>query len=258
MAHPHPVLIVPDWPAPTSVRAGTSTRVGGVSQENYASFNLAGHVGDQAICVAANRDILQQVFALPEQPVWLNQVHGIDVLRRDRNKHVSRSESQTYDACYTADALTVCAVLTADCLPVLFCSQDGQEVAAAHAGWRGLVDGVLEATVNSFSARPADILVWLGPAIGPASFEVGQDVRQRFINRWGSYGVSGVEVCFRQAGHAQWYGDLYALARLQLKQSGVERIYGGGEDTYVDRQNFFSYRRDGDTGRMVSLIWRHV
>ncbi|HQQ63904.1 MAG TPA: peptidoglycan editing factor PgeF [Pseudomonadales bacterium] len=251
---PHPVFINPDWPAPANIRAATSTRLGGVSHLEYASFNLGGHVGDSASAVATNREILQEVLSLPEQPLWLTQVHGVRVMRRD-----GRAETtfpREFDACYSNQPDTVCAVLTADCLPVLFCSRDGSEVAAAHAGWRGLVDGVLPATLREFAGDRSGIMAWLGPAIGPHSFEVGSDVRDRFVSQWQAYGSQQVADCFAAAGEQHWLCDLYALARLQLNAEGIGMIYGGGEDTCADWQRFYSFRRDGDTGRMVSLVWR--
>ncbi len=249
-----PVFITPDWSAPATVRAATSTRVGGVSHFDFASFNLAAHVGDSADAVATNREQLVAALGLPEMPVWLSQVHGVDVLRHD-GVSVGKA-SRKYDACYSNQPGKVCAVLTADCLPVLFCSQDGQEVAAAHAGWRGLVDGVLETTVNAFACPHREIMVWLGPAIGPRSFEVGADVIERFLEQWKDYGKANVMACFTAHGEQRWLCDIYGLARLQLHKLGMTAISGGGEDTCADWQRFFSFRRDGDTGRMVSLIWR--
>jgi YfiH family protein len=248
------VLLFPDWPAPANIRAAVTTRAGGVSLDDYASFNLAAHVGDGAEMVAANRDILVQSLALPEQPVWLTQVHGVDVLRHDSSRAVK--PSLEFDACYSNLPGKVCAVMTADCLPVLFCSRDGKEVAAAHAGWRGLVDGVLITTLNAFACNRSEILAWLGPAIGPASFEVGRDVYDRFVLQWHEYGENAVDACFVAQADARWLCDIYALARLQLRASGVMAIYGGGEDTFADSQCFYSFRRDQVTGRMASLVWR--
>ena len=249
-----PVFLIPDWPAPTNIRAAISTRTGGVSHIEYASFNLASHVGDNAEAVGANRKILLESLQLPEQPVWFTQVHGVDVLRHDGETPIKTSCE--YDACYSDQSDKVCAVLTADCLPVLFCSRDGIEVAAAHAGWRGLVDGVLATTLDSFSCSRDDILVWLGPAIGPASFEVGRDLYERFLSQWQAYGEKAVTECFVAHGQEHWLCDIYALARLQLNALGVTAVYGGGEDTCADWQRFYSFRRDGNTGRMASLIWR--
>lgn len=250
-----PVFLQPDWPAPATVHAAVSTRNGGVSRPPYDSFNLAGHVGDDPAAVAANRSRLQQALALPEQPVWLTQVHGVAVMRLDG--HTPVPAAPACDACYSNQPGKVCAVMTADCLPVLFCSRDGREVAAAHAGWRGLVDGVLLTTVQQFACLPADLLVWLGPAIGPASFAVGDDVRDRFLQQWSACGAAAVAACFVPLHPGHWLCDIYALARLQLQQvAGVSAIHGGGEDTCGDSDRFYSFRRDGDTGRMVSLIWR--
>ena len=255
-----PVFIIPDWPAPANIRAAVSTRSGGVSRNAYASFNLAGHVDDCAEDVEANRMLLAAALQLPEQPVWMSQVHGVDVLRHDGKTPVK--PSQEYDACYSNQFGKVCAVMTADCLPVLFCSRDGREVAAAHAGWRGLVDGVLAATLDAFTCQREDVLAWLGPAIGPASFEVGLDVYERFLTQWNAYSEKAVVDCFVASEHEQgqerWFCDIYALARLQLQFLGVAAIYGGGEDTCVDNQRFYSFRREGVTGRMVSLVWRTV
>lgn len=249
-----PLFLIPDWPAPPNVRAAVTTRDGGVSHIEYASFNLASHVGDSADSVATNREILQRSLQLPEQPVWLMQVHGVDVLRHDGVTPVKPSHE--YDACYSNQPGKVCAVLTADCLPVLFCSRDGTEVAAAHAGWRGLVDGVLESTARSFTCPADEILAWMGPAIGPASFEVGPEVLERFLQQWRDYSKVAVAACFTPHGKGHWLCDIYALARLQLHKLGIRAVHGGGEDTCADWQRFYSYRRDGDTGRMASLVWR--
>lgn len=249
-----PVFLIPDWPAPANVRAAISTRAGGVSQGAYADFNVAGHVGDDPVAVSTNRDILQQALQLPEQPVWFTQVHGVDVLRHDGV--TTCNPALEYDACYSNQLGKVCAVMTADCLPVLFCSRNGMEVAAAHAGWRGLVDGVLETTVQQFACEHRDIIAWLGPAIGPASFEVGADVRERFLQQWRALGVAAVDACFTPQTGQHWLCDIYALARLQLRSMGIDAVSGGNEDTFADIPRFYSFRRDGDTGRMVSLVWR--
>jgi YfiH family protein len=248
-----PIFLNPDWPAPAHVHAATSTRMGGVSHMEYASFNLAGHVGDSADSVATNREILQQALGMPEQPVWLMQVHGVEVLRHDGSTPIKLSHE--YDACYSNQAGKVSAVMTADCLPVLFCNRVGSEVAAAHAGWRGLVDGVLDTTLAQFACARGEIIAWLGPAIGPKSFEVGADVRERFLSRWQAYGTKAVANCFVPHGAQHWLCDMYALARLQLQALGIDAVYGGGLDTCADWQQFFSFRRDGDTGRMASVIW---
>ncbi len=248
-----PVFLFPDWPAPANVRAATTTRAGGVSHLEYASFNLAGHVGDSADNVATNREILQQALGMPQQPLWCTQVHGVEVLRHDGVTPIKPSHE--YDACYSNQKSQVCAVMTADCLPVLFCNRAGTEVAAAHAGWRGLVDGVLETTLQQFACERSEIMVWLGPAIGPKSFEVGRDVHDRFLEQWRAHGRKSVAACFAIRSEQHWLCDIYALARLQLRALGVTAVFGGGLDTCADWQHFYSYRRDGETGRMASLIW---
>lgn len=246
--------ITPNWPAPANIHAAVTTRVGGVSSAPYGSLNLASHVGDDPQAVARNRELLARHLSLPESPPWLTQVHGIDVLRRDGVNLVDLSKS--YDACYSNQPNTVCTVLTADCLPVLFCSRDGREIAAAHAGWRGLAAGVLSATVQQFSCRSAEIWAWLGPAIGPQSFEVGDEVRAQFIQQWSGIDVHAVTDCFIKKDDAHWLCDIYALARLQLRALGIVVISGGDEDTFTDARRFYSYRRDGNTGRIASVVWR--
>ncbi|OGT21890.1 MAG: hypothetical protein A2V90_03990 [Gammaproteobacteria bacterium RBG_16_57_12] len=239
--------IAPDWPAPPRVRACTTTRLGGVSEPPFDSLNLADHVGDDPARVAANQARLMELLRLPAAPVWLRQVHGVQVC----NATVCATrELCEADASTSTEAGVVCAVLSADCLPVLFCTRDGRQVAAAHVGWRGLVNGVLEATLQAMAVRGGEVLAWLGPAIGPQAFEVGPEVREAFLSHdpW----CGDAFVAARQ-GH--WWADLYRLARRRLQAQGVKRIYGGGWCTWSDPQRFYSYRRDGDTGRMASLIW---
>ena len=219
-----------------------TTRLGGVSQGPYASLNLGSHVGDDAAAVAANRAQLRSM--LPAEPVWLNQVHGTQVIRADTASGVPDA-----DASFTRIPNTVCAVLTADCLPVLFCARDGSAVAAAHAGWRGLAAGVLEATLNAMQVPPAEVMVWMGAAIGPDAFEVGAEVRDTFIASHPSAASAF------QPHQPQWLADIYTLARIRLTACGVRAIYGGGLCTYTDAARFYSYRRDGVTGRMATLIW---
>lgn len=237
-------FIHPDWPAPAHVHALVTTRIGGVSQPPYDSFNLASHVGDAAETVAANRERLRAYC--PSAPKWLNQVHGRAVARADGLDGLVEA-----DASVAFEAGTVCAVLTADCLPVLFCDRQGTRVAAAHAGWRGLAAGVLEATVEAMRCQAGEVLAWLGPAIGPQAFEVGEEVREVFVR---DLAASAAAFVCEQPG--KWKADLYALARLRLERSGVTSVYGGGECTFTDRARFYSYRRDGTTGRMAALIWR--
>jgi len=233
----------PGWAAPASVRACTTTRTGGVSQGPWCSLNLAGHVDDDPDAVAENRSRLVAQLGLPGEPQWLEQVHGVAV-------RTPSAAAGCADACYEDRAGRVCAVLTADCLPVLLCNAEGTRVAAAHAGWRGLLVGILEHTVATF-ADPADqLLAWLGPAIGPTAFEVGDEVRAGFV---AEDPASGAHFVPHGSGH--WLADLYGLARLRLERCGLRDVSGGGLCTFSDPQRFFSYRRDGVTGRMASLIW---
>lgn len=238
-------LIIPDWPAPANVRACSTTRSGGVSQAPWQSLNLGTHVGDDESAVQANRERLIALAELPAMPVWLEQVHGTDVLRLDGN---APSAVQA-DAAWSEQPGAVCAVMTADCLPVLFCSQDGRQVAAAHAGWRGLCAGVLEATLAHFSCPASEIHAWLGPAIGPEAFEVGSEVRQAFIARHAEAAQA-----FTPRGD-KFTADIWLLARQRLEMQGIRSISGGGLCTVSQKEQFFSYRRDGVTGRLASLIW---
>jgi YfiH family protein len=241
----NPEWIEAAWPAPPSVRALTSTRCGGVSRGSYASLNLAEHVGDDPAAVRANRQGLREALGLPAEPMWLQQVHGCDVV-----------ELATAHAACAADASVarapgqVCAVLSADCLPVLLCNRAGTRVAAAHAGWRGLLAGVIESALDAMRSDGEDVLCWLGPAIGPAAFEVGDEVRRAFVAR-----DSGAQAAFRPASGGRWLADLYALARMRLQARRVLSVSGGEWCTVSDAQRFFSYRRDGASGRMASLIW---
>ncbi len=240
-----PQFIFPDWPAPENVRAAITTRAGGVSHAQYDSFNLATHVGDDPAAVRANRARLRTALALPAEPVWLRQMHGVAVVDATRGGVAPEA-----DGAFAAQPDTVCAVLTADCLPVLLCNRAGTKVAALHAGWRGLAGGVVEAGVRTLGVPGSDILAWLGPAIGPASFEVGPEVRSTFVQ----YDAQATQA-FRTAREGKYLADIYLLARLRLQQLGVAAVYGGGFCTVTERERFFSYRRDGATGRMASLIW---
>lgn len=235
-------FIVPDWPAPLSVRALATTRGGGYGAGPYAGFNLAAHVGDDPLAVAANRQWLRH--RLPAAPGWLRQVHGIRCVDAARAGHNAEA-----DASFTRSPAVACAVMTADCLPVLFCDGAGSVVAAAHAGWRGLAAGVLESTVAAMAAPAPELMAWLGPAIGPEAFEVGDEVRAAFLADDGAAAAA-----FRSRGD-KWLCDLYALARLRLARLGLTQVFGGGLCTYGDKDRFFSYRRDGATGRMATLIW---
>lgn len=240
-----PRWIEADWPAPPHIRAVTSTRGGGVSQGAYASLNLGDHVGDDPRAVAANRQRLAQALSLPAQPLWLSQVHGCEVAEAGREQSGCQA-----DAALAVGPGQVCAVLSADCLPLLLCDRQGTRVAAVHAGWRGLAAGVIEAALAALAVPPQQLLCWLGPAIGPSAFEVGPEVRVAFLAHDGR-----AEAAFRPAHGDRYLADLPALARQRLRAAGVGFVGGGGYCTVSDRDRFFSYRRDGATGRMASLIW---
>ena len=237
-------MILPDWPVPARVKSLMTTRRGGISTAPWASLNLGDHVGDDPAHVLANRARLRQ--HLPADPGWLRQVHG--------NKVVEDGGGEA-DAAFTRRAGTVCAVLVADCLPVLFCDRAGSVVAAAHAGWRGLAGGVLEATVAAMGTRPAELLAWMGPAIGPQAFEVGDEVRQAFVDHHPETAAAFAPQPSVAGAKPKWLADIYQLARVRLNRAGVTAIYGGGRCTYREAEEFFSYRRDGVTGRMAALIW---
>ena len=240
-------LIIPDWPAPANVGCFVTTRRGGVGAGVFASLNLGDHVGDDPVAVAANRDILRGQIE-GKQPVWLKQVHGTQVV--NAAEFVDAAHPPEADAAFSRRPEAACVVLTADCLPVLFCDDAGTVVAAAHAGWRGLLDGVLEATVAALGVPGARLMAWFGPAIGPPAFEVGDEVRAAFV------AVSpGAATAFRATGQGKWLADIYELARQRLAGRGVTRVFGGEFCTVTDKERFFSYRRDGQTGRMASLIW---
>ncbi|MBT2340890.1 MULTISPECIES: peptidoglycan editing factor PgeF [Pseudomonas] len=234
--------LTPDWPAPDRVKACVTTRAGGVSQAPFDSLNLGNHVDDDPAAVAENRRRLTERFAI--RPAWLQQVHGIDVVEADP------AQVATADASWTATPGIACTAMTADCLPVLFCNHAGTRVAAAHAGWRGLANGVLEATLDSLQAPAGEVLVWLGPAIGPQAFEVGAEVREAFVAQLPQAARAFVP------GHnaGKFFADIYELARLRLAARGVTAVYGGGLCTVTDPR-FFSYRRNPRTGRFASLVW---
>ncbi len=235
--------IYPDWPAPPRVKSLVTTRGNGVSRGAYSGLNLADHVGDDPIDVAQNRTLLREM--LPGDPVWLRQVHGATVAYADHLR-----EPVEADAAVARRNHTVCAVLTADCLPVLFCALDGSVVAIAHAGWRGLLAGVLEQTLDVMGVAPEEVMTWFGPAIGPDDYQVGNEVRQAFVADFAQSAAG-----FRGCGSGKWLADLYALARQRLQRAGVKRLYGGALSTHADAERFYSFRRDGVTGRMASLIW---
>jgi YfiH family protein len=242
--------LTPDWPVPAGVRALSTLRTGGASAAPYASLNLGGHVGDQATAVEGNRRRLRDAAKLPAEPVWLEQVHGTCVLDLD-----SPGPLGPADAAVTRQPGRICAILTADCLPVLLADEAGDRVGAAHAGWRGLAAGVIEATVAALGVPPRQLLAWLGPAIGPRHFEVGAEVREALLRRAGAGDGAADEAAFVPNARGRYMADLYALARRRLLRLGVERIYGGGQCTYADDARYYSHRRDGRTGRQATLIW---
>ncbi len=289
--------LIPDWPAPANIHAATILRTGGVSCGTYASLNLATHVGDIADSVKQNRQLIKASLALPSEPVWLEQVHGnraIQATNPPRSPFYKEGDwsdpflipplqkggredldLQQADASYTTERGVVCAVLTADCLPILVCTTDGSQVAAIHVGWRGLLAGVIGNTITAMLIPPTppfakggaeivlpvlplykrgiegDFLVWLGPAIGPDCFEVGAEVRDAFLEKTAEFITA-----FKQQESGKWLVDIYQLARIDLAMLGIDKVYGGGFCTVTDHQRFYSYRRDKQTGRMATLIWR--
>jgi hypothetical protein len=235
-----------DWPAPAGITGGTTCRTGGVSKSAYRSLNLAAHVGDDEHSVQENRRRFATACGLPGEPAWLKQVHGTTVIEAGEPQGTDGA-----DAVIATSGDRVCAILTADCLPVLFASDDGREIAAAHAGWRGLCDGVLEATVAAFESPPSRLMAWFGPAISRRAFEVGGEVRDRFLGR-----DSNASACFEMNPRGRWQADLYGLAALRLEGVGVTKLYGGGRCTFGEPEAFFSYRRDGQCGRMATFVFR--
>lgn len=244
MNEPHKIkLISPDWSAPVNVRAFSTTRNKGFSEGAWGSFNLGRNCGDDPYHVERNRQSLLRL--LPSEPRWLNQVHGTKVVNWDDTNY-QRIES---DAIHSNQVGQVCAVLTADCLPVLFCNQAGTCIAAAHAGWRGLAAGILENTVLGMKCNPTTLMAWLGPAIGPQAFEVGKDVHDAFVN------VTMENAIAFKPYRDRWLADLYELATLALNRLGITQVSGGQHCTFKERGSFFSHRRDGLTGRMATVIW---
>ena len=239
-------VLRPAWPAPDRVQAAFTLRAGGVSTGPYSALNVGAHVGDDPAAVTENRRRVHRYLALPAEPAWVEQVHGTDVLELDP----ANAPRSAADAVISRSTRAVCVVQVADCLPVLFASRDGTAVAAAHAGWRGLAAGVLEATVRQLRIEPAALLAWLGPAIGAPHFEVGSEVRAAFLA-----GDPGAAAAFSPNSRGRWQCDLVALARRRLGALGVGSVSGGEWCTYADARRFFSYRRDGRCGRMAALIW---
>ena len=238
-------FFIPDWPVPSHIKSMQTLRSGGKSKGKYNSLNLATHVNDEINVVHLNRDLLNQY--LPSAPYWLNQTHSVDVLKLP-------SPMLNGDASYTIDKNKVCVVQTADCLPLLVTNMDGTIVAAIHAGWRGLLNGVIENTIEKMNISPNELLVWLGPAISQKHFEVGFDVKNSFCQKH-----IEAEKAFHLISEQKWLADIYALAKIRLNLCGVKQIYGGSVSddycTFANEIDYFSYRRDGITGRMASLIW---
>jgi YfiH family protein len=243
MTRPRADWIEPDWPVPPTVRALVTTRAGGASRGAYASFNLDPRVGDDPSAVERNREVLRS--ALPADPLWLHQVHGADVVAAESAPARPRA-----DGAVARTRHGVCAVLTADCLPVLLADRAGEAVGIAHAGWRGLAAGVVEATVRAMGVPAAGLVAWLGPAIGPRAYEVGQDVHDAFVAA-----DAGAAAAFAALGRGKYLADLYALARRRLAAAGVTTVHGGGFCTHAERERFYSYRRDRVTGRFATLVW---
>ncbi len=242
-----PQFLRPTWPAPATVQAAFSLRGGGVSSAPFDSLNLGAHVGDDPLAVAENRRRLRESLALPAAPVWLNQVHGANVLDLDAAPSGSRPAA---DAAITRRPGVVCSIMVADCMPVLFAARDGSVIGAAHAGWRGLAAGVLENTVRAMARAGTELLAWLGPAIGPTEFEVGAEVRDIFVAQ-----DAQASAAFAANERGRWLCDLPALTRARLLALGVTAIAGGDCCTVSDRARFFSHRRDGNSGRMAALLW---
>jgi polyphenol oxidase len=238
--------ITPNWPAPAGVRALSTLRTGGVSVGHYASLNLATHVGDESDAVIRNRESLKASANLPAEPIWLEQVHGNVVC------HVTGpvASTPTADACVTRVKQQICTILTADCLPVIFCDLDGTAVGAAHAGWRGLAGGVLSETLREMGCSPERVIAWMGPAIEQSAFEVGDEVREQFIGRAPQHADA-----FAKNERGRWQADIYALARRELEALNVAGVYGGEFNVYADAERFYSYRRDKQTGRMATMVW---
>ena len=234
-----------DWPAPDTVVAGTTIRVGGASTGVFESLNLGAHVGDDPAAVAENRSRFVTMRDLPGEPDWLTQVHGTAV------RVAGEPSAAEADAAIARHPAAVVAVLTADCLPILLCARSGDEIAAIHGGWRGLAAGVITSTLSRMATAPDALMAWLGPAISQSAFEVGDEVRQVFVDL-----VAAAGECFESNEQGRWQADLYGLARLQLRKAGIGAVYGGEYCTHSDSSRFFSYRRDGECGRMASFVCR--
>jgi YfiH family protein len=249
-----PILIIPDWPAPAQVRAVSTERSYGWSEGDFRSCNFGVHVGDTSTAVATNRAVLTKTLGLTNQPCWLDQIHSTSVLDLDSYYRHRREETigtlPAADGAVSSRVDRACVVMTADCLPVLFCDNSGSCVGIAHAGWRGLASGVLPAVIASMGINPRDLMAWLGPAISQSAYEVGREVREAFVGS-----DSGAAVCFEENESGRWQADLYGLARRSLQSVGLQAIYGGNFCTYTESERFFSYRRANPCGRMATLIW---
>lgn len=236
--------LIPDWSAPANIHAATTLRTGGVSSGAYNCLNLATHVGDDKDCVQENRQRVKDWLTLPAEPVWLEQTHSNIAIDAGQATSVQQA-----DASYTDATGVVCVVMTADCLPLLICSTDGKKIAAIHAGWKGLLAGIISNTLAALASK--DVLVWLGPAIGANCFEVGVEVREAFVTKFAPFAAG-----FVQISDNKYLADIYQLARIELAARGVHAVYGGDFCTFTDEERFYSYRRDAQTGRMATLIWR--
>lgn len=248
------MLIIPDWPAPKRVKAVSTTRKGGVSLAPYNGLNLGLHVGDDTERVQQNRSLLQRELGLVQAPAWLNQIHSSEVI--DLKQPLTGLIDA--DGSYSRESSLACVVMTADCLPVLLCNKDGTQVAAVHAGWRGLAGGIIEAALDKFSVPANEIMAWLGPAIGPTAFEVGGEVRQQFmaVEPQASLAFTPqTKVIDGQSGNDKWLANIYLLATQRLQQYGITQVYGGNHCTVNEPETFYSYRRESITGRQASLIW---
>ncbi len=243
--------LVPDWPAPANIHAATTLRTGGVSKEPYLSLNPAIHVNDLIERAIQNRKIISDMLNLPSEPVWLDQIHSNRIIKAEQTVM-----PQQADASYSSDSGVVCTIMTADCLPLLICSKDGEKIAAIHAGWRGLLSDVITHSISELISQPPltklnELLVWLGPAIGPNCFEIGIEVHEAFIDKSKIY-----EKAFKIQNNGKYLADIYQLARIELNALGITDIYGGTYCTMTEKERFFSYRRDNQTGRMATLIWK--
>ncbi len=236
--------IKPDWPVADNIHAAVTLKSGGLSQGAFESLNLALHVNDNAETVLKNRKAISRMLNLPSEPIWLNQVHSARVIKADKTSQLEQA-----DASYTDQAGVVSVVMTADCLPILLASGDGIKIAAIHAGWRGLLAGIIRSAVAKFN--DINVIAWLGPAIGPKCFEVGQEVKSSFVTKSAEFSIA-----FKQKSEHKYLADIYQLATIELAMLGITHVYGGGFCTVTDKQRFYSYRRDGETGRMATLIWR--